>query len=215
MSAKNRIVKLILKIKNIFFLKHKPKVIFIHIPKNAGSSIERALFNTEGAVSHMTALNRANEDIDLFNKSFKFAIVRNPYDRFVSAYEYLKQGGRNNHDLEWSKQNIQHFQSFNEFVLALKDIEYRKKITSWIHFKEQAGFVCDEKNKVLVDYIGKYETLEKDFSHVCKEIGVSASLTHENKTPKRSDYKQYYTDESKAIVLDIYRRDFEVFGYAI
>lgn len=207
---------------NIFFknqnckynVEHKKyNSIFIHIPKVAGSSIEKVLYSTKGKVTHKTALEHKNFYKDDFNKYYRFAFVRNPYDRFVSAYEYLRQGGRNKFDKEWSEKYILPYDTFKDFVLALNDFEFSKKVCDWMHFKPQYLFVCDENKELIVDFIGKYENLENDFDHISNLLNLKYKLPHENKTKNRDDFKKYYDDDIMQIIERIYKDDFIIFNY--
>ncbi len=189
--------------------------IFVHIPKVAGSSIEKALYATKGKVSHQTAQEYKKYDQLKFEKYFKFAFVRNPYDRFVSAYEYLRQGGRNEYDKAWAEKHILVHDSFKSFVLSLNNEQHRKEILSWMHFKPQYYFVCDEDKKILVDFIGRYENIKDDFKYITKQLSLSATLPHENKTVQRKDYHHYYDEETIQVIYRVYQIDFELFNYTV
>src|SRR5207302_4792563 len=65
--------------------------LFIHIPKNAGVSISQAIYGRQ--VWHRTASFFRDSDPDYFSGRVSFAVVRNPWDRLVSAYEYHRAGG--------------------------------------------------------------------------------------------------------------------------
>jgi len=203
------------KIKNILnkLNVNRKDFLFIHIPKVAGSSIEKALYGTKGKVTHKLAIEHRKENENLFEKKFKFGFVRNPYDRFISAYEYLRQGGRNDFDRSWSEKYLLPYKSFDDFVLSLENEDIRQKIINWIHFKPQYLFVCDEKKNLIVNFIGKYENLEEDFNLIQKRLGLSIKLPYENKTPTRKDFKIYFNDKTKKIIEDIYKDDFELFDY--
>ncbi len=75
--------------------------IFIHIPKCAGVSVCQSLFGNLGP-GHLT-LRQHQEVLDsrTFDSMFKFSFVRNPWDRLVSAFYFLKQGGYNEADANW------------------------------------------------------------------------------------------------------------------
>ena len=77
----------------------KYKCIFIHVPKVAGTSIERSIFETnKWLIGHVKASDYIRIDKNKFESYFSFGFVRNPYDRVVSAYHYLKNGGGNEND---------------------------------------------------------------------------------------------------------------------
>jgi hypothetical protein len=66
---------------------------------------------------------------------------------------------------------------------------------------------------VLVTFLGRFETLGTDFAHVCRRIGVVATLGRANRT-SRGDYRDYYSPRLIALVRDHFAEDVERFGYA-
>ncbi|EDP7219545.1 TPA: sulfotransferase family 2 domain-containing protein, partial [Campylobacter jejuni] len=145
--------------------------IFIHVPKVAGTSIERVVFETDKwLVGHVRALDYINQDKNKFESYFSFAFVRNPFDRMVSAFHYLKKGGGNNGDKIWADENLKNFDTFEQFVLALKNKNIKDKILSWQHFTPQYKFICDENKNILVNFIGKLENINNDFKIVKNEL---------------------------------------------
>ncbi len=193
----------------------KTKSLFIHIPKVAVSSIEKALYGTKGKVGHSSVMELLSKDPTCLDNVYSFAFCRHPFDRFVSAYEYLKQGGLNQYDKAWAEENILPYNSFKSFVMSLNDETQKQKILNWMHFKPQYLFVCNEKNNIVVDFIGTYENLENDFNTLAKQLSLNTSLPHENRTDQRKDYRQYYDDETLQIVYRTYKVDFELFNYTV
>lgn len=187
--------------------------IFIHIPKTAGSSIEKVVYESKGLIGHKTILQYKNADQRKFDAYFSFAFTRNPYDRLVSAYFYLIRGGRNKFDKAWSDNNLKEYGSFENFVLALDTSTICQKIFKWMHFMPQYTFVCDSHHKILVDFMGKLESIDADFAVVAKKLGVAASLPHENPSEHEA-YKTYYTAPMREVVQKIYKYDFELFNYS-
>lgn len=196
--------------KDIFF---KDNVLFIHIPKNAGTSIEKAVYNTDWLVSHTPAIRYFKEDKDKFLSLKSFAFVRNPYDRFVSAFFYLKDGGaKKGKDLEFSYfiKNT----SFSEFCFnILNDEEYKNKVLSHIHFREQFKFICNAKKEIIINYVGRYENLASDFYlftkiFLCKNI----TLMHLNRS-KHNNFLSYYQENEIKAVNTLYKEDFLKFHY--
>ena len=229
-------------------ISHFYKCIFIHIPKSAGTSI-KILLSQEGSnigypvknysdlaeslrfeppPPHMRAsdyLKYGFVDEPTFNAYFKFAFVRNPWDRIVSEYKFR----RHSHRYDFKTFLFQHF-----------------PIPSWsdeyCHIIPQYHYIVDGQENILVDFVGKYENLKKDFDTVCKKLGISqADLPHTNKsksivrefqnTPLEvlknlrdvlsikyrknnfQDYTEYYDKESKEFVAELYKKDIEIFGY--
>ncbi|EAI0653403.1 alpha-2,3-sialyltransferase, partial [Campylobacter coli] len=155
----------------------KYKCIFIHVPKVAGSSIERVIYQTDKwLVGHVKASDYMKFDKDKFDSYFSFGFVRNPYDRVVSAYHYLKKGGGNKNDEKWASKNIYKYNSFEEFVLALEDLEIQNKILNWMHFTPQYKFLCESEKNILVNFVGKFENLEEDFKKILKILSRKDKL---------------------------------------
>lgn len=188
--------------------------IFIHIPKTGGLSILNSLFNDDIRVGHKTALQYFRNDEQRFSDYFKFAFVRNPYDRLFSAYNFLKRGGLRKVDHEFAKEHIFQFQDFQSFVYFLSDGEKAQHILNWKHFKPQYQFVCDLDHNVMVDFIGKYESISKDYEYLRQKFGLGEGLKHVNPSAK-SSYRYYYNQEMMEIVKGLYPLDFELFDYSL
>lgn len=187
-------------------------LLFIHIPKVAGSSIEKMLYKSKGKVGHIKAKKLLGEDPERFATSLSFAFVRNPYDRLVSAYFYLTAGGRNSFDSAWATTHLSQYSSFEEFVLALETPDFCKQIFAWQHFTPQYEFICDDKLNILVDYLGRFEQINVDILPLQNYFNLP-DLPWENRS-KHQNYRSYFTPKMQAIAFNIYRQDFEVLGYA-
>jgi hypothetical protein len=185
------------------------KAIFVHIPKCAGVAVSKSLFGGLGG-GH----NTMEDYTRLFTPSelshfYIFTLVRNPWDRLVSAYFFLKNGGMTEADNNFYMENIINFESFEEFV-----INWVNKDNIWLgqHFRPQWSFIHDKRNKVTVDFIGKVENMDTDFKVVCQQLGVDIAIEKMN-VSKRNNYQEYYTDKMKVIVSEVYDRDIKEFGY--
>lgn len=192
------------------FVDHK--CIFVHIPKSAGLSVTDGLFGAVTGshiklVEYQTMFSRQE-----FDQFFKFTFVRNPWDRLVSAFFYLKKGGINANNLKWSRKNLDRYDDFDTFA---KRWVNEKNVYSHLHFMPQHLFIClPRKRNPAVDFIGYYEHLEADYDFIRGRIGVGTELEAKNVTSDRNrDYRQYYSEETKRIVADAYHRDIELFEY--
>ncbi|HID0753319.1 TPA: sulfotransferase family 2 domain-containing protein [Campylobacter jejuni] len=187
--------------------------IFIHVPKVAGTSIERVVFETDKwLVGHVRALDYINQDKNKFESYFSFAFVRNPFDRMVSAFHYLKKGGGNDYDKNWADENLKNFDTFEQFVLALKNKNIKDKILSWQHFTPQYKFICDENKNILVNFIGKLENINNDFKIVKNELNFDRKLIHSNSS-KHEIFSNYYNEKTYNIIAELYKEDFALFDY--
>lgn len=202
---------------NDYVLKHfdEFKCIFVHIPKTAGFSINSSLFGSLGGghmtIGHYQLVFSQSE----FNSYFKFTFVRNPWDRLVSAYHFLKAGGFNEADKKWAEDNLAEYKDFDSFVNGWLSPERIQSPNSILHFLPQFKFVCLRDNLPMVDFIGHFENLEEDVSYIGKRIGAcKQNLLFINKTrARRDDYRSYYTEDTKRIVADVYSTDIRIFGY--
>ena len=182
--------------------------LFIHIPKSAGTSVAKSLFGE--LPYHYTATQyRVIFGRRTFNRYFKFAFVRNPWDRLYSAYSYLKDGGWNDEDRSWYMENLGGMPDFNKFVM---DWLMPERLHSHLHLMPQTNFICDRRGGVLLDFMGYFETIREDFATVAKHLKMKKQLAHVN-TSKRLDYRDIYTPAAIEKVKSLYRKDIENFGY--
>lgn len=186
----------------------------MHIPKTGGASIGQ-LCMSRGirGIGHnlrdpnyvsLAQYKRSHPDI------FSFAIVRNPWDRLVSAYHFLCRGGLNVHDIADAERYVRPYEDFNEFVVgAFRD----DAIFGQLHFRPQYTWISDERG-IVADYVGRFEALQYHVSTCLAMVGLpDYKLQHVNKV-EREHYTQYYSQESIDIVGNVYSRDIELFGYA-
>lgn len=185
--------------------------IFIHVPKCAGQSIRRTLF-ANLQPGHIRAYTyQLIYPWRQYQQYFKFAFVRNPWDRVVSAYLFMKEGGAHTKDLMWAKENLSEFNSFESFI---KDGLSRRSILDWPHFQPQANFLRGQSGRIEMDFIGRFENIQDDFELVRKELGSPEKLAYVNKTrSKKEGYRSYYKDEIQQIVAEVYSEDIKTFGY--
>lgn len=203
---------------------HEYKFIFIHVAKCAGCSISNSISEKIPCNGHYTVANYEKKFPHLFDEYFKFAFVRNPWDRIVSAYEN-------------SPKTIEKFPYFEEFIDILyknKSLFHEPKSISWtpwaikipdlpktlIHFWPAHLCLRNKEGELKTDFIGRFENLQKDFDKVCKSIGLPLSkLPHANKRKSKrrrrraSFYKDLYNDKTINQVGEIYKDDIELFGY--
>lgn len=189
----------------------KYQCIFVHVPKCAGISVCNSLFSgLAGLHMHIRQYQLAFTKSE-FDSYFKFTFVRNPWDRLVSAYCFLKKGGMGQVDKKWAEENLSIYPDFDSFV---KSWINRKNIFSYTLFIPQYKFICTQGNLPTLDFIGFFENLEEDFSYVQERIKKNnEGLLFLNKTKNRKDYQEYYTEESKQIVAEVYKEDIQMLGY--
>lgn len=225
------------------------RCLFVHIPKTAGQSVEHVFLRLAGLTWETRAplLLRGNEDPRLgpprlahltaaeyvscgyltapeFASYFKFSFVRNPWDRIVSEYKYRR------------------YPVSTDFKTYLfKRLPASGWSEAYRHVIPQHDFLYDEEGRLLVDFVGRFESLQADFDAVCARIGiaptplprVNRSLEHSRPRSFRElrrrvrsalwsrerehtfpHYTDYYDDESREYVGHLYRKDVQAFNYA-
>ena len=188
--------------------------IFIHIPKTGGLSIKNIMYPIgKSGIGHKNISNYLEADSELFREYYKFAIVRNPWDRFVSSYCYLKNGGRNQYDKNWAKENLDQYDNIHDLIYDLSNSEeICNKIMNFPHFMPQHKFICIDGD-IMVNYIGRFEKLDESFQHISSVLGVNKELPHDNKSSHKI-YSSYYDDDTREIIASIYKRDIDLFEYS-
>lgn len=185
------------------------KLIFIHIPKNAGTSIEKQL--NMRATGHKPWYVYANSFTKEWNIYRSFAIVRNPFDRLVSNYEYAKMdksywhsaNGDNIYgkhpDYEICKKN-----SFSQIVDILGKSSNTLSHDGW---KPQYPWICDNSLTIKINHVIKYE----DIDIKLKELGICEEGLQKLNVSTRKDHSQYYDYKTIEKVKMIYEEDFNLF----
>lgn len=178
--------------------------IFIHINKTAGTSIGKAIGLP--AKDHLTAREViAKIGQDRWNSAFKFTLVRNPWDRVVSHYEYRRKKNKT----EIASRGV----TFSDWV----KMTYGENRNTFYYnnpksFQPQVEWLKDDGGKIAIDFVGKFESINEDFNHVKHVIGLAAELPHLNASP-RTGYQPYYDDETRIIVARWFHEDIEAFQY--
>jgi len=179
--------------------------IFIHITKNAGEAIIKTLrsygcnmsFHPDSLDTLRTIIERIG--IHDFKSYFSFAIVRNPWDRQVSLYNYIKRD--NKHHLHNRIKQM----TFEEYVIFLTQ---EKTCATRL----QIDFISLDRKNVLVDFVGRFENLLGDFITICQQIGVDLELPKIDRLPNKS-YRDYYNEKTAWMIEQIFVKDIEIFDY--
>ena len=193
------------------------KSIFVHIPKAAGRSIRKQIYN--GVTCSHTTLYWYSLALRHYSTEdyFLYTIVRNPWDRLHSAYYFLKKGGAHVGDETLFKKHLSKYKTFEEFVLDMP----QSGIPPIVHMKPMHYFLELRNGKTLVNYVGYFEDLEMSYRYILSKIPSVESainkntvLCHENSnTVNKNCYVYDYTDEMIDVVSTIYKRDIALFGY--
>jgi hypothetical protein len=185
------------------------QALFIHVPKSAGRSVVRGLFDVK-SVEHAPAAWYQQLDPDRFARYFKFTFVRNPWDRAVSAYTYLGKGGSaaSQEDAQWAD-FVNSFDTFDAFICDWLNEENALRNAL---FTPQVVFLKDIFGRIDLDFVGRFESLQADYDQVAQRLGVDAPLPHLNQS-RSADFRSFYTPEARDRVARVYAEDIDAFGY--
>ncbi len=184
----------------------EPKKFKIRRPPKMSGDRPNPLYEMwESALIHAKAREARKElPAEVYNNFYKFAFVRNPWDWQISMYHFiLKETSHIKYELVKSMGS---FEEYLEWVASTKK-PYAKGAT-----KLQREMITGDDGELIVDFVGRYETLAQDFHHVCQVLNIEASLPHSNRTVHRG-YQSYYNERTKKIVEEHFKEDIELFGY--
>lgn len=195
-------------------------LVFVHVPKTAGGAIEELLepykapgrkttFNRLVAKlpikrdiarayipGHATALYlRRRMGSKQWDAYISFAVVRNPYDQAISAYEFERQNTRHHRHSRSVRM------SFLNYVKA-RDLG-------------QSAFVCDQSGRVIIDQLIKFESLHADLDAFFADLNIKERLPRQGSrnTSDKKPRKSYLTPEVISVINTKTRADFDNFGY--
>ena len=192
----------------------KAGILFIHIPKAAGTSVNEALYGR--FMGHVRASDIQRWGSARLRALPSFAVTRNPWDRLVSAYRFAKAGHGVGGAIQagvWKPEQyrVAAFETFELFVtrwLAKRDLARLDGI-----FQPQCLFVCDDAGKPLVDHVGRIENFQPTLDFIADVIGNVPDVRQANRSGANVDYRDFYSPKLVKQVGEMYRRDIEIFGY--
>jgi len=187
-------------------ISHKHQFMWFRVAKVATRTVFGHFAKHDVAIEVNHAM-RLRYPTALFEDYFKFAFVRHPLDRFISA---------------WRNKVVDHnYFGFDEATLSrMQQIE---NFAQWTAQHDLSDLARADHHLALqtrlidltqVDYVGRLETFDEDFAAICEHIGIPATqATALNQTGGRDVPPERASTELSSVVGEMYRRDFQVFGY--
>lgn len=151
-------------------------------------------------LSHFTIQEYYKSDLisdDAIDRAIKFAVVRNPWDRLWSEYNYY-----------W--QNVCSWDRFFDYFPNMIFDDHKTGRDALRHIKPQNEYLTDEVE------ILRFENLTEDFAAFCQRHNLpNRGLPTENDSGKSGEYREMYDGEKADAVFDFYHEDIKRFGYEL
>jgi len=191
--------------------------LFVHVPKTGGNSIQSVLApysedEIHAAGPHQDGIERFGVRCSLdprlakhaklrdyrdslgerrLETLYKFAVVRNPWERVISFFFSPHLGTK-----AWDRTQ------FLSLVNRMRPLEH------YISLEPGRPLGAD------LDYLLRFERLEEDFTQLCAVLGIAPTPLPRRNASARRHYSEYYDDDLRDIVADRYRDEIEQLGYA-
>jgi hypothetical protein len=202
-------------------ISHQHRFVFVAVPKTGTHSVRQALrehlspddleqvglfVNKRFPMEELAAIRHGHLSLrqvrphlgeDAFRGYFKFAFVRNPFDRFVSYCAFMT---RDSGAFARAPRQVMH-----DFLRAPPQAH--------ILFQPQHALLVGDDGALLADDVGRVEQMQESYDRMCARIGIPSRALDKVNASSRGDYRQYYDSQLTQGVADLYRRDLELFGY--
>jgi len=192
---------------------------FIHIPKNAGTTIENIADSQNVKWGRFKPEHEEHKSINeftpnctywhlppkhfnrnsLYKKDETFCVLRNPYERMVSEYKYRNK---------LSEQTPEHLNAWLRKMLVFgtyNDGELN------CHFLPQCEYLFDSQGERTCDNVLNFENLTKEFNELTSKHGIDIKLNEDTKynTTEKSVTVADLDQDVKVLIERIYEKDFE------
>ena len=192
-------------------IRHQDKIVlFVHIPKTGGTSVEDAMMRSGAVVAlkygkrfegfMKTTFQHLNAEIyegaipaDFYD--YAFATVRHPVPRLVSEYFYRRKRGFR-------------AASFDRWVNDALREQTRNQYAMDNHIRPQVDFLTEGVEVFRIE-----DGIDKPLTKAAEVLGMTLSETDTHTNRRKRKKKVQWTAATRARMLDFYAADFERFGY--
>jgi hypothetical protein len=179
--------------------------IFIHVPKNGGTSIKRCLYKDDPG--HLTTRFYAFSAPELLNRSDSFAVIRDPVDRFLSAFDFLMRGGGKDASVQAPvMRRLAHIRTLDQYLDYLEGLEgdwFRSANTA----RPQWWYICDLEGRIRIKNLYLLGAHDRGVSAFLHRHGFTAA-THLNKTDR---FTFEVSELQRRRIRDLYRLDVGIY----
>lgn len=220
-------------------ISHKYRCIFIHIPKCAGTSIERVFGHLDG---HSGRGGQDHRTIRMIEKPFFTARIFYSKDNFKEFlrrvhFSFIKQENfRNKYSVTkrqydtyfkfsivrnpWSRVYSWYYKVMRDKI-HLREYKLEKKIPFAEFVEKFAGkgmlqpqmhWLKNYEGVIACDYIARFEKLPEEYDYISRILHLNTALPHELKGSSQR-LADVYDEKSIALIHEIYREEIDYFGY--
>lgn len=202
---------------------YKKKILFVHIPKNAGTAIVKNVGLNES--NHRTVKEYINLlGQDKYEEMFSFAFVRNPFSRFLSLYNYAKMEISHYHNnIEPDKAIYGEHLDYKQLKnLCLEDAAILLKEGKLLHnpphvqWNSQLFWLLDNESNINIKYLGRFEDLDFNMRNIYRSIGSFSNIKLRKVNSSSDgiqDYRKLINSNTRDILEEIYKEDLDTFNY--
>jgi chondroitin 4-sulfotransferase 11 len=195
-------------------------VLFVHVSRTGGTSIKMSMeiglnkLSNLGSSQHAPLCEARAELGELFDSTYKFAIVRNPWDRLVSWYSFISSISIVP-DLDSVSQADPDASHWKEFDAYLDETLVRKCSIDGEQRLELSQFhqLADSQGKLLIDGLGRFESLAEDMPRLLGEAKLRCPPLKTLNQSSHQHYSAYYSDYGRQLVEELLKDDVDCFGY--
>ena len=184
-------------------ISHDYQFVWFRVPKVCTRTLYYTLdeFNIQADAEHTIWCHYHSQR---YKDYFKFAFIRNPWDRLVSCwtnkvirYNYFK----------FSNEMRGKYQNFNNFVGYVEKLNVHSCDQ---HIRMQSSLI--DLNSI--DYIGRFEKFEYDLRQIFQILGLRVNNIEKiNESINRRSYREYYDDQLRDRVENVFKKDIQIFNY--
>jgi len=182
-------------------------IIFIHIPKNAGTSISHSLYSGKDPW-HFTASDLCRINRKKYLNYSKFAVVRNPWSRLYSAYRYSFQDA-----IRYRKTPLRFMSNCSSFKSFVMDVLSEDLANRHYFIGQQVNYLTLGGQVDSSIVVGKLENLSSFISELAHKLPMPLDIGFSNTSPPGLPLPEVYTNEMILRVEKLYSRDIRQFGY--